>query len=148
MSASYSSIPKLAASAIVEWQGRFLLVKRRNPPAADLYAFPGGRAEPDETLSQTAIRELLEETGLRGGSAQLFAVYDLPPEADKGPGAQHYHLSVFRVSVCNPANMAAADDAVEAGWYSLEEINELPVPDSVRDCVTRLSERNRIGEAR
>ncbi|WP_209944901.1 NUDIX hydrolase [Rhizobium halophytocola] len=133
-------VPKLAASAIVEWQGRFLLVKRRNPPAADLYAFPGGRAEPDEALEQTALRELQEETGLVGESPRLFAVYDLPPESTKGPGAAHYHLSVFTIAVADVAPLQASDDAVEAGWYAPQAIFDLPVPDSVRDCVQRLIE--------
>ena len=56
--------PRLASSAIVERAGRYLLIRRANPPAADLYAFPGGRAEPGETPEQTALRELQEETGL------------------------------------------------------------------------------------
>ena len=64
--------PRLASSAIVERDGRFLLVRRRNPPAADLFAFPGGRAEPGETPEQTAIRELFEETGLLGREPRLF----------------------------------------------------------------------------
>ncbi|MFN3441149.1 MAG: NUDIX domain-containing protein, partial [Rhizobium rosettiformans] len=56
------SMPRLASSAIVERAGRFLLVRRGNPPAADLYAFPGGRSEPGETPEETALRELFEET--------------------------------------------------------------------------------------
>jgi ADP-ribose pyrophosphatase YjhB (NUDIX family) len=42
--------PALAVSAIVRRGGRYLLVLRANPPAADMYAFPGGRVEPGETL--------------------------------------------------------------------------------------------------
>ena len=60
-----SSIPKAASSAILQRGNRFLLVLRRNPPAADMYAFPGGRAEPGEMPEETALRELEEETGIR-----------------------------------------------------------------------------------
>ena len=38
-----------ASSAILIRAGKVLLIRRLNPPAADLYAFPGGRAEPGET---------------------------------------------------------------------------------------------------
>ncbi|MGO7036614.1 NUDIX domain-containing protein, partial [Rhizobium ruizarguesonis] len=48
---------RAASAAILERDGRFLLVLRRNPPSADMYAFPGGRAEPGETPEQTALRE-------------------------------------------------------------------------------------------
>ena len=46
--------PQAASSAILERGGRYLLVRRKNPPSADMYAFPGGRAEPGETPDQTA----------------------------------------------------------------------------------------------
>jgi 8-oxo-dGTP diphosphatase len=48
--------PQAASSAILERDGRFLLIRRMNPPSADLFAFPGGRAEPGETPADTALR--------------------------------------------------------------------------------------------
>lgn len=44
---------------------RVLLGRRRGPPSAGSWAFPGGRSKPGETALQTAIRELAEETGIR-----------------------------------------------------------------------------------
>jgi len=35
----------------------------------------------------------------------------------------------------------AADDAAAIGWYSLDEIRRLPVPQSVLECVERLALR-------
>ena len=70
--------PRLASSAIVERDGRFLLVRRRNPPAADLFAFPGGRAEPGETPEETAVRELFEETGLIADELALLDAFSGP----------------------------------------------------------------------
>ncbi|MBW8322256.1 MAG: NUDIX domain-containing protein [Rhizobium sp.] len=134
--------PRLASSAIVERDGRFLLVRRRNPPAADLFAFPGGRAEPGETPEETAIRELFEETGLLGRGPRLFETVELFPE--DGTPESHFLLSVFRVEA-EPETVAVADDdALEAGWFLPEEISRLPVPDSVRACIERLV---RAGEA-
>ncbi|MBC7148010.1 NUDIX hydrolase [Ciceribacter selenitireducens] len=128
--------PRLASSAIVEREGRFLLVRRRNPPAADLFAFPGGRAEPGETPEETAIRELFEETGLEGREARLFETLELLPE--DGMPESHFLLSVFRVEAAAETVAIADDDALEAGWFLPEEIARLPVPDSVRACVERL----------
>jgi hypothetical protein len=40
----------------------------------------------------------------------------------------------------DPASQAiAADDAADAGWYTLEEIRGLPVPASVLECAERLA---------
>jgi len=56
-------IPVLAA--VIERQGRFLLCRR--PPQkrhGDLWEFPGGKIETDETISRAAARELKEELRL------------------------------------------------------------------------------------
>lgn len=52
-------------AAIVEFPDkRILLVKRRTVPFKGYWALPGGRVEAGETVEQTVIREVKEETGL------------------------------------------------------------------------------------
>ncbi|WFU48536.1 NUDIX hydrolase [Sinorhizobium terangae] len=128
--------PQLASSAILERDGRYLLVRRANPPSADMYAFPGGRAEPGEAPAETALRELAEETGISGRDPVLFETYDLPGKESEG---RHFLLSVFRVQADSDAVAIANDDAAGVGWFTPEEIFELPIPESVRQCVERLS---------
>ncbi|TCM57734.1 ADP-ribose pyrophosphatase YjhB (NUDIX family) [Rhizobium sp. PP-F2F-G48] len=130
--------PALASSAIVVRDGRYLLVRRSKPPSAEMYAFPGGRAEPGETPAETAVRELLEETGLSGSAPQLFATYDLPADRADGAGGRHFFLSVFRVEADIDAEAVAGDDAASLGWFTADEIAALPAPPSVRDCIARL----------
>ena len=132
-------LPQHAASAIVEHEGRLLLVKRRNPPAADLFAFPGGRCEPGETPAEAALRELREETGIEGRLPLPFAVYDLNGENDAPGASTHFLLTVFTVKLAGPSEVLAGDDAVEAGWFGLSEIDQLVVPASVRECVDRIA---------
>ena len=53
------------ATAIVTFpNGKILLIKRSTPPFVGYWALPGGRAEPAETVEQTVVREVKEETGL------------------------------------------------------------------------------------
>jgi ADP-ribose pyrophosphatase YjhB (NUDIX family) len=129
-----TSFPRPASSAILCRNDRFLLVLRRNPPSADMYAFPGGRAEAGETPDQTALREIAEETGIVAHSPRLFRTYDLPTRTADGTIASHFFLSVFLVDADEDQVAVAADDAVDIGWYTLEEIRKLPVPDSVLEC--------------
>lgn len=52
-------------AAVVEFPDkRILLVKRRTVPFKGYWALPGGRVEAGETVEQTVIREVKEETGL------------------------------------------------------------------------------------
>ncbi len=129
---------QLASSAILERDGRYLLVRRANPPSADMFAFPGGRAEPGETPAETALREFQEETGIFARNAVLFETYDLPPQTADGEKARHFFLSVFTVDADPETDAIAGDDAAAIGWYTPEEILALPVPDSVRQCVEKL----------
>jgi ADP-ribose pyrophosphatase YjhB (NUDIX family) len=124
---------KPASSAIVIDGDRYLLIRRANPPAKDLYAFPGGRAEAGETPAETALRELLEETGLVAENPRLFATYALPGKSGGG-----YFLSVFLVECHERTGVRALDDALDAGWYSAADLAEIAVPDSVADCIARL----------
>ena len=137
------SMPRLASSAIVERAGRYLLVRRGNPPAADLYAFPGGRAEPGETPAETALRELFEETGLIGRNPRLFETVELLPET--GVSGSHFMLSVFQVDADDQQHAQAQSDALEAEWFLPQEILDLPIPESVRDCIVRLAPGLRAG---
>lgn len=131
-------LPQAASSAIVRRADRLLLVRRINPPSQDMFAFPGGRGEPGETPEQTALRELEEETGIVATRPQLFATYDLPSYDADGDLTSHFFLSVYTVEADGLATVIAADDAAEAGWYTLDEIRSLPAPESVVECAERL----------
>ena len=139
-----SKTPQPASSAILVRDGRYLLVLRSKPPSDAMYAFPGGRGEEGETPAQTALRELEEETGIRGEKPLLFATYHLPGRED-GPGSPSFLLSVFKVKADASAIAVASDDAASVGWYTAGEIATMPAPDSVRECIARLeAERARL----
>lgn len=130
------SSQQAASSAILERDGRFLLIRRTRPPSADLFAFPGGRAEPGETPAETAIREFFEETGIPARNPVLFTTFNFKKDRNDG---SHFFLSVFRVEADAEVQAIAADDAADAGWYTVEEIRALPVPPSVLECAERLA---------
>ena len=134
--------PQAASSAILERGGRYLLVRRKNPPSADMYAFPGGRAEPGETPDQTALREFVEETGLTVQNPCLFSNYNLEHRGENGEIKSHFFLSVFLVEENGTVEPVAADDAESLGWFTASEILLLNAPDSVKDCILRLTQQS------
>ncbi|MDB5526846.1 MAG: ADP-ribose pyrophosphatase [Rhizobium sp.] len=123
-----------ASSGILIRDGRLLLIRRKNPPSYDMFAFPGGRAEPGESPDETALREFEEETGIRAHGPRLFATYDLISE---NPG-RHFFLSVFLVQASATEIAEARDDAADAGWYRPAEIRLLNTPPSVIECADRI----------
>ncbi|MEM5491737.1 NUDIX hydrolase [Hoeflea sp. AS16] len=133
--------PALAVSVALERDGKFLLVLRANPPAQHMYAFPGGRVDPDEKLEAAALRELEEETGLKASNPRPFATFDLPSRRADGSLSSHFLLTVFLAD--DPGGEPQAlDDAKAVGWFTPEEILSLPVPQSMLECMEMLAERH------
>jgi 8-oxo-dGTP pyrophosphatase MutT (NUDIX family) len=60
------------AAAVFDAQGRLLLVKQRYDP---VWQLPGGGVTRGEPAQVAVTRELYEEVGLAGGTAQFFGLY-------------------------------------------------------------------------
>lgn len=65
---------KVAAAAVVERDGKILLVRRTMTPGQGRWTIPGGFVEFDEDPREAVVREVLEETGYRVEVVQLLDV--------------------------------------------------------------------------
>src|SRR3972149_1540803 len=70
--------PKVVAGTIPAEDGRILLVRRNINPSKGKWTFPGGFVDWGETVAGAALRETLEETGLRVDLDGLVGVYSYP----------------------------------------------------------------------
>lgn len=136
--------PRIAVSAILKRQDRYLLVLRGAGRNRGDHAFPGGKVEAGEQLAEAALRELQEETGISGHSARFFRLYDLIAHGDEGAVESHYVLAVHLVEADDWQEAVAADDAADAGWYTAAEIRQLQAPPSVLECIEHI-EANGLG---
>ena len=117
---------KPAVSVALVRGDQVLLVRRGRAPSKGFFAFPGGRVEPGEGHEEAARRELLEETGLCAGELTRVAIVD----TEREPGQPAFRLHVYAGAYLD-GEAVADDDADEAGWYGLAEMDRLPVLQSV-----------------
>jgi 8-oxo-dGTP diphosphatase len=119
--------PELCVGAIVVDEGRLLLVRRGRGPAAGAWSVPGGRVEAGETLAEAVLRELAEETGLEGVCDELVGWVER-----MGPD-HHYVILDFAVTVLEPRQPRAGDDAAEAEWVPLDEVAHRRLADGLAE---------------
>ena len=117
-----------AVSVAVVRGGTVLLVKRARAPSQGLYAYPGGKVEPGETLAQAAARELLEETGLEATGYRPLRDIHIDGRAENH--AVDYLLSVFGAAYAG-GEPVASDDAETAAFYTLTEMAAMPLAGDV-----------------
>ncbi|WP_237559882.1 NUDIX domain-containing protein [Desulfohalovibrio reitneri] len=96
-----------------------VLVERRNEPLG--WALPGGFVDYGENVERAAVREVLEETGLRVTLTGLLGVYSAP---DRDP-RMHTMSVVFTGVAANPEEVSGGDDARSAGFFPLDGLPEL-----------------------
>lgn len=113
--------PVLAAGAVcwrlVEGKARILLVHRGD--RADI-SLPKGKLDPGETLPQTAIREIAEETGLKVslGAPLGIVEYSLPSGREK---VVHYWSAEVDEHVLELATFTPNNEIAGLEWVSLDK---------------------------
>jgi len=132
------SIPCVGA-IVIDGAGRLLLVRRANPPAQGTWSIPGGRVEPDEEARDAVVRELAEETGLWGEVEREVGTVERPA---LGAGTYVIHDFLVRVADADelsagdgPLAVRAADDALDAGWFTGPEVAALETSPGLRETL-------------
>jgi 8-oxo-dGTP diphosphatase len=116
-----NSLPIIKAASACVWRGdEVLLVQRGKASGYGLWAFPGGRVEPGETLLQAALRELSEET--RIVADLTVKVGDFPIQSKDA----HFMLTNFAGHYVSGVAIAASD-AMAVRWVRMTELHQLPL---------------------
>jgi ADP-ribose pyrophosphatase YjhB (NUDIX family) len=114
------SDPKIAAGCLITRGERVLLVKRGIEPGYGQWVFPGGHVDQGETVEAAALRETLEETGVRAEIEALHGLYSYP--------GKPVIIAVFRARLhAESAEPSALDETLEIGWFTGDEVASLPL---------------------
>lgn len=115
--------PRVAVISVLIKDDRVLLVRRANPPDVGLWGFPGGKIEFGETITQAAERELSEETSIIGEATGVLTSVDAFGREETGQLVSHFVLIAVLCQWCS-GEPHAGDDALEACWFALDEVDE------------------------
>jgi 8-oxo-dGTP diphosphatase len=125
-------IQRVAAyNLCVDADDRLLLVRlSERTEAPGSWTLPGGGVEFGEHPEAAALRELHEETGLRGQTAELLVVDSVHRAAHKGAHDFDYHaIRIFyRTTVVGGVLAHEADGSTDrAAWCTREEVATMPL---------------------
>jgi ADP-ribose pyrophosphatase YjhB (NUDIX family) len=101
--------PKVVVGSVPVWEDRILLCKRAIEPRLGKWTLPAGFMENNETATEGAEREALEEANARVAIEQLYTLYSVPHisqvyvlfrarllDLDFSPGAESLEVKLVR----------------------------------------------------
>ena len=97
-----------------------LLIKRKNEPYKDFWAFPGGFINIDESAEDAALRELKEETGLDISTVEQLKAYSNP---NRDP--RERVITIAFIAESQIKKVKGGDDAKEARWFDISNLPPL-----------------------
>ncbi|WP_293576206.1 NUDIX hydrolase [Phaeobacter sp.] len=135
-----SNRPLLGALAVVchskDSRDHVILVQRKTPPNAGWWGFPGGHVELGETAEEAAVRELLEETGVQARAREILTHIDVMIRDDNGAVQKQFFLVAVLCDYVS-GQPSPDDDAAEASWVAIDELE----PDAGQSSAPNLSRR-------
>lgn len=127
-----NSVVPSASAIVTDEHGRILLVKRRDNT---LWALPGGGHDIGETIADTAVREVKEETGLDVEVTGLVGVYTNPHHVvafTDGEVRQQFSLCFTTTTVQVDGELAIDHESTDIAWTAPDDIPNLDMHPSMR----------------
>jgi ADP-ribose pyrophosphatase YjhB (NUDIX family) len=120
-----NSLVPAATAAVFDEDGQLLLRRRADN---GLWTMPGGTVRMTESLAESALREVREETGYEVRITGLVGTYtDARHVISYGDGEVRRQFTVcFRAElVCG--DLRPSDESFEVAWFAQEELGCLPM---------------------
>lgn len=129
-----NSIRPAAAVALFDSSGNILLLRRKDN---DKWTMPGGTLDFGEALTDCAIREVREETGLQIRITGLIGTYTDPHILIAySDGEVRQEFTFVYAAEIESGELKIDDESEEVAWVPLSSAVELPLAESQRRRLT------------
>ena len=115
---AYQNPLPVVAAVVANEVREVLLVRRAHQPMKGMWCLPTGFAENDERIEEAVLRELQEETGLRGRVQRLV-------DASTTHSYFYGNLVMLCFEIDAQGVAAAGDDAEAVAWFPLSDLPPL-----------------------
>lgn len=127
----YPDQPLIGIGAIIICDGKILLEKRKNDPGKGKWSVPGGKVELGESIEQTVLREVREETGLKVEKPEHIDIVDNIELDEHGKTKYHFVIADYFVKL-KEGTAKAASDAEDVRWVQLGEVEKYDLTTTFR----------------
>ncbi|MGY6129671.1 NUDIX hydrolase (plasmid) [Paraburkholderia strydomiana] len=118
-------LPHVTVAAIVERDGRFLVVEEHTAAGLRLNQ-PAGHLEAGETLLEAVVREMLEETAHQFTPEALVGMYMTHFERPDSEGVTYLRFTYCGTGGERETTRALDPDIVRTLWMSADELRACP----------------------
>jgi ADP-ribose pyrophosphatase YjhB (NUDIX family) len=125
-----NSLVPAASAVVVDDEGRILLHRRTDN---EYWSIPGGAMKPGESIAETAVREVEEETGVEAEVQSILGVYSNPRHVsvyDDGEVRQQFSVCFLCRAV--GGELQTSKESSEVRFVDLAEIEALSIHPSIR----------------
>lgn len=134
-----NSVVPSASAIVTDEHGRILLIKRRDNT---LWALPGGGHDIGESIEQTAVREVKEETGLDVEITGLVGIYTNPAHIVAfSDGEVRQQFSLCFTTRLRGGELTIDHESTDIAWTAPDNIDRLDMHPSMRLRITHYLRR-------
>ena len=111
----------VSVTAVIRRDGKYLVLRRRPDEVAypGMYAFPGGKIEDNDTVEETLVKEVKEETSLRLKPGKIL----LKDRTFVRPDGQT--VKVFSYLCEAEGSVKISNDFTDYKWITIEDLRNI-----------------------
>jgi 8-oxo-dGTP diphosphatase len=101
-----------------------LLIKRKKAPCKDYWSFPGGKIEQNEHITDAAVREIMEETGI---PTKIHKHHGTVSEHLTNNGSVEHNFILHLVGLIPEHTTITEGEEGETEWFDIKDLPNINI---------------------